>query len=168
MRKAFGLTLAGLGAVLLTGGAVAASQDRHVINVPLPDGSTARVEYVGDVAPKVSITPLPLSIAFAGIGSIDRSMFDMQRQIEAMMRNMRNLAPASVFAAPGMNAAAYGDVPVEASSVTIVTTSNGSKTCTRRTDVTSEGPGKAPKVVSSVSGDCGAAAVAPHLPRNPV
>jgi hypothetical protein len=155
MRKAFGLTLAGLGAVLLTGAAAAASQDSHVMNVPLPDGSTARVEYVGDVAPKVTVTPRPFDVAFPDIDWIDQGMFDIQRRIEAIMRNMRTAAPPSSPAAPGMNVAAYGDLPAGSSSVTIVTTSNGSKTCTRRTDVTPEGPGKAPKVVSSVSGDCG-------------
>jgi hypothetical protein len=167
MRKAFSITLASLGAVLLTG-AAAAGQGTHVMNVPLPDGSAARIEYVGDIAPKVSVSPSPLSLGFPEIGSIHRSMFDMQRQIEAMMRNMRDLAPASVFPAPGLNVAGYGDVPAGTSSVTIVTTSNGSKTCTRRTEVTSEGPGKAPKVVSSVSGDCGAPGVAPHTSVNRV
>jgi hypothetical protein len=49
--------------------------------------------------------------------------------------------------------------------VTIVSTSNGTQTCTRRTDVTSEGPGKPPKVVSSVSGTCAEAHAAPNVAR---
>jgi hypothetical protein len=63
---------------------------------------------------------------------------------------------------PGLNVAAYGNAPAGSSSVTIVSTSNGTKTCTRRTDVTSQGAGKAPKVVSSVSGDCADASAAPR------
>lgn len=167
MRKAFGLALAGLGAALLTG-AAAAGPGTHVMNVPLPDGSTARIEYVGDVAPKVAVSPPPLSVGFSEIGPIHRSMFDMQRQIQAMMRNMLDLSPGSMFPAPGLNVAGYGDMPAGTSSMTIVTRSNGSKTCTRRTEVTSAGSGKAPKVVSSVSGDCGAPGVATHKSDNRV
>ncbi len=163
MRKAFGLVLAGLGAVALAGAAAAASQDRHVMNIPLPDGSTARVEYVGNVAPKVTVTPTPLSIGFPAFGMFDRSMFDMQRQIDAMMRELDRTAKLPVAGAPGLNVAAYGNSPGASSSVTVVSTSNGSKTCTRTTEVTSQGPGKPPKVVSNVSGDC-AAGPAPAKP----
>lgn len=156
MRKAFGLVLAGLGAAAIAGAAVAASRDSHVMNVALPDGSTARVEYVGDVAPKVTVVPA----AVVPFGMFDRGMFDMDRQIDAMMRQVDAMAraPVAVAGAPGMNVAAYGNAPAGSQSVTVVSTSNGSKTCTRTTEVTSQGAGKAPKVVSNVSGDCTAAA----------
>lgn len=166
MRKAFGLVLAGLGAVAITGAAAAASQDVHVMNVPLPDGSTARVEYVGKVAPKVTVAPAPFAMSFPAFGMFDRSMFDMQRQIDAMMREVDRVARQPAGGVPGMNVAAYGNVPAGSTSVTIVSTSNGSKTCARRTEVTSQGAGKAPKVVSSVSGDCGGAPAA-EKPANP-
>jgi hypothetical protein len=157
MRKASALILAGLGAFALTGAAAAASKDTHVMNVSLPDGSIAKIEYVGNVAPKVSVTPAPMASIFAPFGMFDRSAYDIQRQIDAMMRQVDQVARQPVAGVPGLNVAAYGNAPAGANSVTIVTTSNGTQTCTRRTDVTSEGPGKAPKVVSSVSGQCGAA-----------
>lgn len=163
MRNAYAIVLAGLGAAAIAGAAVAASRDAHTMNVPLPDGSTARVEYVGDVAPKVTVMPAPVS----PFGLFDRSMFDMQRQIDAMMRQVDAMArmPAALAAAPGMNVAAYGNAPEGSSSVTVVSTSNGSKTCMRTTEVTSQGIGKSPKVVTNVSGDCGpAAAPAPAKP----
>ena len=163
MRKATGLVLAGLGAVMLTGAAAAASQDIHVMDVPLPDGSTARVEYVGNVAPKVTINSAPLSMGFPAFGMFDRSMFDMQRQIDAMMREIDQAAKVPVAGGPGLNVAAYGNTPAGISSVTVVSTSNGSKTCTRTTEVTSQGAGKPPKVVSNVSCDC-AAEAAPAKP----
>ena len=152
MRKAFGLVLAGLGAAAIAGAAVAASRGSHVMNVPLPDGSTARVEYVGEVAPKMTVVPVPA----APFGIFDHSMFDMQRQIDAMMRQIDVLAraPMAVAGTPGMNVAAYGNAPAGSQSVTVVSTSNGSKTCTRTTEVTSQGAGKPPKVVTNVSGDC--------------
>ena len=155
MRKV-GLVLAGLGAAALAGAGAAASRESHVLNVPLPDGSTARVEYVGDVAPKVTVVPS----AIAPFGLFDRSMFDMNREIDAMMRQVDAMAraPIAVAGTPGMKVAAYGNAPAGSQSVTVVSTSNGSKTCTRTTEVTSQGAGKAPKVVSNVSGDCSATA----------
>jgi hypothetical protein len=158
MPKAFGLVLAGLGAVTLTGAALAASRDTHTMTVPLPDGSIAKVEYVGNVAPKVTVSRAPLARPLAPFGLFDRSAFDMQRQIDALMRQVDQMARSPVAGAPGLNVAAYGNAPAGSSSVTVVTTSNGSKTCTRRTEVTSEGAGRPPKVVSSLSGDCGAPA----------
>ena len=153
MRKANAIVLAGLGAVGIAGAAVAASRDTHTMNVPLPDGSTARVEYVGNVAPKVTVVPAPM----AQFGLFDRSMFDMQRQIDAMMKQVDAIARMPVAGTPGLNVAAYGNAPEVAQSVTVVSTSNGAKTCTRTTEVTSQGAGKSPKVVTNVSGDCGAA-----------
>ena len=154
MRKAFGLVLAGLGAVMLTGAAAAASRDTHILNVALPDGATARVEYVGNVAPKVTVTPAPVAGPFAPFGMFDRSMFDMDRQIDAMMRQVDTMAKIPIAGTPGLNVAAYGNAPAGSESVTVVSTSNGSKTCTRTTEVTAQGVGKPPKVVTNVSGDC--------------
>jgi hypothetical protein len=157
MHKAQAIILAGLGAVSLAGVAVAASKPvTHQMSVPLPDGSVARIEYVGDVAPKVTVAPAPLSVAFPSFGMFDRGMADMQRQIDAMIRQANELASHSAPVVPGMNVAAYGNMPAGANSVTVVSTSNGSKTCTRTTEVTSQGTGKPPKVVTNVSGDCAA------------
>ena len=161
MRKTHGFVLAGLGAAALAGAAVGASRDTHVMNVPLPDGSTAKVEYVGEVAPKVTVVPAPLS----PFGLFDRSAFDIQRQIDAMMRQIDSVAKMPVAGVPGMNVAAYGNAPAGTQSVTVVSTSNGAKTCTRTTEVTSQGAGKPPKVVTNVSGDC--AGVAAPQPAGP-
>ena len=161
MRKAYAIVLAGLGAASIAGAAVAASRDTHTMNVPLPDGSTARVEYVGNVAPKVTVVPAPVS----PFGLFDRSMFDMHRQIDAMMREVDAMTRMPVAGAPNLNVAAYGNAPEGTQSITVVSTSNGAKTCTRTTEVTSQGAGKQPKVVTNVTGDCGAApAPAPAKP----
>jgi hypothetical protein len=163
MRNAYAIVLAGLGAAAIAGAAVAASRDTHIMNVPLADGSTARVEYVGAVAPKVTVMPA----AASPFGMFDRSMFDIQRQFDAMMHQVDAIArmPAALGGAPGMNVAAYGNAPEGSSSVTVVSTSNGSKTCMSTTEVTSQGAGKPPKVVTNVRGDCGPArASAPATP----
>lgn len=161
MRKAFGLVLAGVGVAAVAGAAVAASRDSHTMNVPLPDGSTARVEYVGEVAPKVTVVPAPV----APFGWFDRSAFDMQRQIDAMMRQVDAMTKMPMAGIPGMNVAAYGNAPRGSSSVTVVSTSDGDKTCTRTTEVTAQGAGKPPKVVTNVSGDCGVAPAGPAQER---
>lgn len=163
MRKACAIFLAGLGAITLTGAAVAASRDTHVLNVPLPDGSSAKIEYVGNVAPKVTVTPAPLFAGFPSFGVFDRNMADMQRQIDAMVRQANELATHPVAGVPGLNVAAYGNAPAGTQSLTVVSSSNGAKTCTRTTEVTSQGPGKAPKVTSSVSGDCAGVPAAPKV-----
>jgi hypothetical protein len=165
MRKAISLAAAGLGAVTLAGAAFAATRDTHMLRVPLPDGSVAQVEYVGSVPPRVTVSPaVP---AFTPFGIFDRSAFDMERQMDAMMRQISSMARAPLAAGTGLDVAAYGNAPAGSSSVTIVTTSNGSKTCTRRTEVDSLGAGKAPKVVSSLSGDCAGGTAAPGPQRNP-
>jgi hypothetical protein len=162
MRKAFGLVVAGVGAAAIAGAAVAASRDTHILNVPAPDGSTVRVEYVGDVAPKVTVVPGPVVAPF---GLFDRSAFDIQRQIDAMMRQVDTMAKMPIAGTPGLNVAAYGNAPAGSESVTVVSTSNGAKTCTRTTEVTAQGVGKPPKVATNVSGDCGTApAAAPAKP----
>lgn len=163
MRKAYAIVLAGLGAVTLTGAAVAASRDTHTMTVPLPDGSTAKIEYVGNAVPKVTVTPAPLSVAFPSFKMFDRSMADMQRQIDAMMREMNTVAAHPLAGAPGLNVAGYGNTPAGTQSVTIVSTSNGSKTCTRTTEMTSQGAGKPPKMVTNVSGDCAKTSTSPPV-----
>jgi hypothetical protein len=68
-----------------------------------------------------------------------------------------------------MNVASYGNLPAGANSVSVVTVSNGGASCTRTTEVVSQGAGKPPKVTTKVSGNCGGAAPqpAPHAPPQP-
>ena len=153
MRKVPAFALGGIVAAALAGSAVAANRTSHVMNVALPDGSTARVEYVGDVAPKVTVAPIErrgmwAPMAFPGFGNFD-AMFEQMRRMQQM---------ASQPGAPGgLNVAAYGNMPAGASSVSVVSSSNGGVSCTRTTEVVSQGPRKPPKVTTNVTGDCGGA-----------
>lgn len=167
MHKASAIILAGLGAAALAGAAVAASRDTHTLNVSLPDGSVAHVEYVGDIAPKVRVTPGPLAPGFAPFGMFDRSMFDMDRQVEAVMRQVDAMTKQTLAVAPGLNVASFGNAPAGATSVTIVSTTKDGKTCTRATEVTAQGAGKPPKVDTKISGECGAVLTAPTTPGKP-
>ena len=154
-------------ATALAGTAIAANRNSHMMNVPLPDGSVAHVQYVGDVPPKVTVDPAPLAPGFWTSGmlpsfaSFDRMIQQMDRETQAMMRQVQHMPAAG--GVPGLNVASYGNMPAGANSVSIVSVSNGGGTCTRRTEVVSQGVGKPPKVTTSVSGNC-AASVQPQAP----
>jgi hypothetical protein len=163
MRKFRSVVLASVAAVVLGGAAIAASPNSHLLTVPLPDGSVARIEYFGDVAPRVTIAPRtePLMGAMIGpdaapFGTFDRWAADLRREIEAMTRQM-DADVAAAAGAVGPELAAYGKLPAGSTSVTVISTSNGKDSCTRTTQVTSYGPGKAPKVVTNLSGNCASA-----------
>jgi hypothetical protein len=149
-------------ATALAGTAIAASSQTHVMKVPLPDGSVARVQYVGDVAPKVTVDPAPLAPGFWTSGmmpsfaNFDRMIQQMDRETQAIMRQVQQMPLSG--GVPALNVASYGNMPAGANSVSIVSVSNGGGTCTRRTEVVSQGAGKPPKVTSSVSGNCAASA----------
>ena len=171
MTRLPAIVLTGVAAAALAGTAIAASPKTHVMNVPLPDGSVARVEYVGDVAPKVTVAPRPLADAampwampFPSFAGFDRMIAEMQRQSQEMMRQAQQMARRPAGAAPYI--ASYGDLPAGGTSTTVVSVSNGGATCTRTTEVVSQGAGKPPKVTSSVSGQCASAPAA--APSGPV
>jgi hypothetical protein len=145
-----------LGAVALAGTAYAASPKTHVMNVALPDGSVARVEYVGDTAPKVSVAPAAAGPwaggLMPGFAGFDRMFEEMDRQAAAMLRQVQQVGAEPGRA--GLNVAGFGNMPAGADSVSVVSYSSGGATCTRTTEVVSQGAGKPPKVTTNVSGNC--------------
>lgn len=171
MRPSAKFALAGA-AFLLAGTAYAASRSSHVMNVQLPDGAVAHIQYYGDVAPKVTIAPPAAAMAGPGrwapmampqMGDMDRMFADMHRRMAAMA----DMA-ARPMAMPGVDDASYGNLPAGTNSVSVVTVNNGGHTCTRTTRVMSQGEGKPPKVINDVSGECGPeTASAPPPPQPP-
>ena len=156
-------------AAALAGTAIAASPKTHRMDVPLPNGGVVHVDYVGDVAPKVTVAPVqpgglwaPMAFpAMPAFGNFDRMFDQMQQQMRQIEQVSRQ--------APGMNIASYGGMPEGSSSVSVVTTSNGGTSCTRTTEIVSQGAGKPPKVTSNFSGNCGATPqVAPAAPSQPI
>jgi hypothetical protein len=173
VRKLPAFTVAGIAALALAGSAFAATAPKtHVMNVPLPDGSVAHVEYVGDVAPKITVAPRPMANAagawgmpFPSFAGFDRMIEQMRHQSQEMMRRARQMSHRPAGAAPYI--ASYGDMPAGQSSTTVVSVSNNGQTCTRTTQVISQGPGKPPKVTSNVSGQCSDAAAPSSGPTHP-
>src|SRR5262245_28355800 len=90
MRIVGPLVIAGT-ALFATGIAVAAS--RHVMNVPLPDGAVARVEYEGEAAPRVTVLPAarqaatPAAVADP-FAEMDAMFAAMEQRHAAMMREV--------------------------------------------------------------------------------
>jgi hypothetical protein len=173
VRKLPAFAIGGIAAAALAGTAMAAAPKSHLMDVPLPDGSVAHVEYVGNVAPKVTIAPRPYAegdgpwaMAFPSFVGFDRMMADMQRRSDEMMRQARQMSRQPAGAAPYI--ASWGNMPAGQSSTTIVSVSNNGTTCTRTTEVVSQGPGKAPKVTSNASGQCGGTAAQSKGPTHPV
>jgi len=163
MRKLRTAVLAGIAALGVAGTAMAATKDTHVMAVGLPDGSVARIEYQGPVAPKVRIDPtapalriVPVRLAdpfdAAPFAMIDRILADMDRQAAAMTAAAVQPIPADQVGRSDL--AAFGNLPAGTVSYRFVSTSDGNRVCSRSWQVTSQGPQQPPKLISASSGDC--------------
>jgi len=175
MRKLRTAVLTGI-AVLAAGGiGFAAGRDAHEMKVDLPDGSIARIEYKGDVTPKVSFgQPAPaVPVAFPGaldaspFETFDRIAADMERQTAAMVHEVGALQAMPSLGDGKADLAALSKLPPGTMHYQFVSISDGRRTCDRRIDVTAYGPDQKPKIVSTSSGDCKALAPAPALTSTP-
>ncbi len=161
MRTATKLLLAGIGAATLAGVALAADRT-HVINVVMPDGSFARVHYVGDVAPRLVVAPAadPMLAAFSDespFAMFDRISAQMDAQMNAMMRQASMVAAAAPAANGQVSEAALKSLPAGTVSYSFTSFSSGNgAACSQSVQVTSLGTDQAPKVVRQNSGDCSA------------
>lgn len=168
MRKIRTAVLAGFAAVAVVGTALAATHNIHHMKIALPDGSIARIEYQGDVAPKVAVVPvssaaLPVALfepfalpAFdmAPFAALDRAAVQMDHAMDAMIRQAATL-PAQPFVSDGkLDMAAFGKMPAGTVHYSFVSTSTGNGTCSRSVEMSSYGAGQQPKVVQTSSGDC--------------
>ncbi|ALJ13501.1 hypothetical protein ATM17_08315 [Sphingopyxis macrogoltabida] len=171
MRKIRTAVFASIAALAAAGTAVAATADTRVMKVGLPDGSVARIEYQGEVAPKVIVAPavrlIPVQwtdpFEAAPFAMFDRIVATMHRQTEMMMQQMQQVhtLQREPNALGMMNLAGFGSLPAGTVSYRFSSTSIGNGTCSRSVQVTSLGAGQQPKVMSKSSGDCGHAAKAP-------
>jgi hypothetical protein len=163
MRKLRTAVLAGIATLGVAGTAMAASNDTHVMAVGLPDGSVARIEYQGAVAPKVRIAPsapalriVPVRLVdpfdAAPFAMIDQIMADMDRQAAAMAAAALQPVPTDKAGRPDL--AAFDNLPAGTISYRFVSTSDGNRVCSRSWQVTSQGPQQPPKLISASSGDC--------------
>lgn len=162
MRKLRTAVLSGVAALAVAGAALAAIPDMHVMKVDLPDGSVARIEYAGDVAPKLVVAPAsdfaPVSfldaIDAAPFAAFDRIAASMDRDMNAIIHEIGAFQPMLPSTDGKLDLAALGKLPPGTVHYQFVSTSDGSSACSRSVEVTSYGPDQKPKVVSNSSGNC--------------
>src|SRR3546814_19842458 len=92
MRKIRTAVFAGIAALTAAGTAVAATADTRVVNVGLPDGSVARIEYHGDVAPKVALAPAAKLVPVRWIDPFEVAPFAMFDRIAAAMHGQTEMS----------------------------------------------------------------------------
>ena len=148
LRSVLTGTAAILAAAALTP-AMAQEGPVHVMTVRLLGGGVEQIEYTGNVPPRVVLVPSPTTIAapmFAPdpFATLERISAMMDQQAEAMLQ--RIAAMPDLAATPG------------------------SGVCTRSVQITFDGRGTRPHMVSSTSGDCGPAerSKAPYEVNAPV
>lgn len=163
MKSLLTLALAGAAVLAIGGGtmAAAAAANDHVLTVRLPDGAVEQIRYVGDVAPTVRlaapVSPIAVFEPFGGAMFADPGFAQLQR-ISAQMDREAAAMFAGLDGASGLGgltAVNLGRLPAGAQGYSMVSTANGGAVCTRRTEYISSGDGKAPRVISHTSGDCG-------------
>ena len=169
MRAVGSLAIAAT-ALFATGIAVAAT--RHVMNVPLPDGAVARVEYEGEVAPRVTVLPAarpaaaPVAISDP-LAEMDAMFAAMERRHEAMMGEIAAMqAQAQADPSSPVRQISVGEgAPADGSYSFVSTTTTSSGGCGHSVEVTQR-PGAAPQRIERSFGDCSGAHAAP-APRAP-
>lgn len=158
--------LFGAAVLSVAGAAMAAGHYTHEMKVALPDGSIARIEYTGDVAPRVSVTSaVPVApVAFLNpfdpvpFMDLDRVSDQMEEQASALMRQVDAMRTAASDANAKPQLAASANLPAGTGNFTFISIGNGKGTgsCYRSVQVTSDGSGAHPKIVSNREGNCDA------------
>jgi hypothetical protein len=162
MRLTRTTILAGGAALLVAGTAAAAAEKLHKMEVALPDGSTAQIEYAGDVAPKVTVEPIEAQqarIAFDPFAELDRVAYEMQARHAAMLAQIAALQQAATegaIAAPG-GVTLAGNLPAGAH-VSYYSSTTDASGCTQTVQYSSDGSGAEPRVTRASAGNCDSAA----------
>jgi hypothetical protein len=149
--------LAGGAALCLAGTAAYAADKLHTLNVSLPDGSVAQIEYSGDVAPKVAVVPATaIPVAYADpFAELDRMAAFMEAQHRAMMQQVAAMQQAAAKAgagAPGQ-VTVVGDLPA-GTHFTYVSSTTDANGCTQTVEYSSDGSSAQPKVTRTSAGSC--------------
>jgi hypothetical protein len=160
-RKLRTTVLIGAAALALSSVALAASRDVHHMNVELADGSVARIEYRGDIAPVLRIAQplhfLPAAAVepFGGSDPVnfDQMAMEMDRQVDELMREAAAASlPAAI--AGQLDLAALGKLPPASVRYSFVSTTTRHGSCARTVELTSSGNDPHPRVVATERGDC--------------
>ena len=156
MRNPFKTAFAGtvlVAAVALAAGArtpaAAGDGQTHTMLVQLPNGAIEQIDYTGDVAPQIVLSPSRVTFAAPdpAFAAFERLSALMDRQADSMLQQVAQM-PAWSGTMPNL--------PSGVSGYSVVTTISGNGACTRSTQVTYLGGNLKPQTVSNHSGNCGA------------
>lgn len=157
MRIAKHLLLASAAALALAGGTgLALAETHHSMTVQLPDGGLARIEYSGDVPPRVAFVQ-PSAADYFGppspFATLARITARMDREMGALMSDFGMGPPLT--GPDGVYDVDLRDLPPGAVHYSAVAATAGSGGfCARSVEITRAGPGGRPHVVRHMSGDC--------------
>jgi len=171
MRITPWVLIGGVAVAALVGFAVGESLNFHTLTVRLPDGGVEKVYYSGQIAPRLTVTPV---LAAAPDWAGEAPVFDMQQASAEMDRDTTSLLQqaealqAHALVASGGPRPTMLTAPDGARSFSFVSTLSGLGLCTRSVEVTSLGAGRNPRVVTHASGDCGSATAPRTQTRAPV
>ena len=166
LRKAICAGVAAVALVGVAGLAVAEIKNAHVLDVRLPDGSSAHIHYFGDTPPTVSFAPAPMALSVRSpasdlfgpdspFGALERMSQAMDLQADAMLREAAAQSGLA-FAGPDLMPIDVAKLPPGGQSFSMVSTLSGNGVCTRSVEYRSLGDGKPPQVVTRTSGTCAA------------
>ena len=175
MRALRTAILAGAAAAVFgfSGMALARNSNMHTMTVRLPGGGMAEIRYIGDVAPKVTVSAspaatgdtLPVASMFGAnspFGMLDRISAEVDREAAALFRYADAMMARRWSGASGLTLTNVQNLPPGTRGFSYVSTMSGNGVCTRSTEITATGNGP-PRVVTHSSGNCGPE---PRLPGN--
>lgn len=153
--------LAGGALFLAAGGAAFAAGKMKTETVDLGNGSVAHIQYVGDVAPKVTVVPIeaqamaendPFAQMDAMFAQMEAQHQQMMQQVAEMQRQAAasGLQPGQVMVSTNVPAGGNYHYTV------VTSTSSGGKSCTQTVEYSSDGKSAEPKITRASSGDCDA------------
>lgn len=165
------------GAVLASAStAQAADPQWHTTIVEMPDGSDIEIQYVGDIEPRVRVAmPVvqgasPTAVEAEGTpiayGGIPRARRVIQPPVPGVSQYAPQYAPQYGVPATGLPAAPQfviaGDQPKGSTyEYTLITTGADGKVCSQRTEWTSQGKNKEPRIKRTDTGAGCAGLIAP-------
>jgi hypothetical protein len=131
----------------------------HEMSVQLPSGAVERIQYTGNVPPKVIIGSAPFEAFWSspiGFG-IDSSFARLERISAEMNRRMEQLFRRASTQWPDqqtINASTLRGLPPGTTGYSWTVTSTGDGYCTHMLQITSPANGGKAQVVSNTSGNC--------------
>ncbi len=162
MHKYRSAALAGLAALCVAGAAFVAMDHTHAMQVDLPDGSVARIEYQGVVAPHVRIEPaVPLEPVAIGepfapslFDPFGRLAADLDHEADDVVRHVIVLEPQATSTQGQVGTTSLATLPPGIVSYRYISTGDGKSACTYAWQIISQGERRSPGIMSAGEGDC--------------